>query len=176
LKQKSRVLNRKSWSCLDQPDGCGCQCHAIAAGKARGKKKSPTRWTPSRDAQVLAMFREGRTQKEIADTLYCSPQAVRHRLMFMGESSRAGWRSEHEVGRALGVSWRFTRRWRLDGQLKFRAHDSSTWHRIADAHLEAFVREYAGILFDPQKVRDPSLRMLAEVSATANRRQPEAVS
>jgi hypothetical protein len=128
------------------------------------------------DDRLMAMVRDGKTRKEIADAFGVSQHAVRHRIADLGESVRLGWRSEFEVQRALGVSWRFTRRWRLDGQLVFRGHDTSTWHRINDADLEAFVRQYAGILFRVEKVRDPSLRRLAEISATANLRRQESAS
>jgi hypothetical protein len=165
------MTHRKSWKCIDQPGGCPCQCHAIAAAKAANPQRRRGLWTPQRDDELRALMLAGTSQKEVAVRLGVTVNAIRHRQMELGLSVRAGWRSDFEVQRALGVSWRFTRRWRLDGQLVFRGHDTSTWHRISDADLEAFVRQYAGVLLDPARVRDAKLRQIAEVAAVVNRRK-----
>lgn len=108
---------------------------------------------------------------EIVSALGAGSNAVRHRMSDLGLSVRTGWRSDFEVQKALGVSWRFTRRWRDQGLLVYGAHNSTTWHRISDADLEAFVREHAGVLISVEKIRDPGLKRIAEVAALVNQRR-----
>lgn len=165
------MTSGKTWACLEQPGGCSCRCHAVSTGMARSKKTKRSLWTPQRDDELRRLLREGVTQRVIADRLGVSISTVRHRRQALGISGRDGWRSEFEVGRALGVSWRYTRRWRTDGLLRADQHEGSTWWRISEAALEAFVRAHAGGAVDVRRITDARLRSIAEVSAVANSRR-----
>ena len=159
------------WECGGLTGGCACRCHKLSAGRRASTQAAPRLWTPSMDAKLVQGIREGVPIKLLAQKLRVSLRQATDRLDEIGESTRTGWRTRHEAGLALGVSWRATARWQADGLLAVERYGRGRWWRIKDADLAAFVRQHAGVLFDAAKVRDPALKRVAEVAALANRRQ-----
>lgn len=161
------------WRCQTQPGGCPCTCHQRAEQRKRRTHQLATRWQPEHDAIVRQGIERGDTLRQIADSIEHDHQirrpigSIRNRITELGLSRRDGWRSQAEVARMLGVAEVTVYGWRERGHLAFEEH--GRWYRVRDAALEAFIREQAGRLFDPLKVKDPKLRSLAEVSARANR-------
>lgn len=169
------MSNRKGnpWACLSQPGGCGCRCHAIRAGQLRGRVRADL-WTPEQDAIVRRGVERGDAFATIAATIEHdhkisrSQWAIGARVKALGLAGRQGWRTQHELCLLFRVTDRTIHRWRAQGQLQSTMH--AHWYRFTDADVEAFIREWAGRLFDPAQVQDARLRALAEVSARANAR------
>ena len=163
-----------TWPCLQQSTPCGCTCHQRAAKNRRRAYQISTRWTPEHDALISAGVARGDTLQQIADSIEHDHSvrrpvgSIRNRIAELGLSLRDGWRSQAEVARLLGVYEQKVYGWRESGTLAFEAHGH--WFRVRHADLEAFIKQQAGRLFEPSKVRDPRLRSLADVSAQANRR------
>lgn len=166
-------MTSNAWRCLDQPGGCGCGCHAIAAGrKASGKKSGPKGlWTRSMDGRLSRGIGAGESVTSIAKALHVSTGAVRNRIVVIGASLRTAWHTQADLTRMLRVSWRIVGRWRTDGLIAMERHEQGRWYRVADDEWQRFVREQAGILFDPTRMRPCELKRVAEVNAVANRRR-----
>jgi hypothetical protein len=121
------------------------------------------------------MLSEGQSIPIIADALTDqfgvtrTVVAVQHRLEKIGVSSRDGWWSSADIRRRLGVGEK-----RFDGWVRTGVLSPSSrghWDRFKPDVVETFVRDHAGVLFDPRHVNDSRLRSLAETSAIVNRRR-----
>lgn len=169
----ARKRTVQGWPCLDQPDGCGCRCHAIAAAKAGRRAALPSDWRPEEDAYLQHRLDAGDTPEQARHALNerfgttRTRGAVRHRITDLGRTLRDGWYSAREVERMLGLAHHTVARWHRDGLLPMTRHKHGHWWRVSVADLEAFVKAQAGHLFDPARVVDRRLRALAEVSARA---------
>lgn len=175
----STVTPPNGWPCLSQPGGCLCKCHAVRAGKLRsGKtpKKQANVWLPAHDAVVRERLAAGAAPEQIAVELtQCfkvtrSEGAVKSRAIRLGISLYDGWISSTQLAQKLGVRFHRIEDWRNRGYLKG-VPGFKQWTRYLDHEVEAFVRQYAGVLFDVRLVRDPKLKPLAETSAIVNKRR-----
>jgi hypothetical protein len=174
-------MARTAQPCVDGPDPCPCRVHAkIKARNRKGKGRRPVQynhWFPRHDALLLERLARGDSPEEIAATLtdtYKVPRsgnAVKIRITRLGHSILEGWYSQTEVRRRLGISEHQARRWHEQGILPGTPYGA--WLRYGVAQVEAFVREQAGLLLDPAKIRDPKLKAIAELSVAVNRRRQD---
>lgn len=181
IAHKSKLTKRRDqWPCKSSPGGCVCHCHALTAGRARGKRVAANQWLPAHDARLLALLRAGDSPEVIAEKLsgeisiFRTAQAVRRRLTILGTpvSSRSGWWSRTEVSEKLGLGEK--RLAALEAQGALPSQPYGRWRRYQNSQVRAVVEQFAGTLIDPRRVRDPQLRSLAETSAIVNQRRREA--
>lgn len=140
-------------------------------------------WCAAEDAELRRMVSAGAATNAIATALnrnferHRTQSAVAHRAHDLGLSLRGDWYSEGDVCRLLGVHWKAVNRWRAGGALPATRSENvrdgapSHWWRIEASDLAAFVERYAGVAFDPARVRNRTLKAKAEIAASANRRQ-----
>lgn len=170
-------VKAQGYPCRDAPGGrCFCRCHAVRfAAQASRKKTRSDAWTFLQDEMIRVLISEALDAPAIAERLTDhfgirrGVDAVRRRVAHLGLSLRDGWWSRSDVARMLGIS--VQRMQRLERQGYLGVHPHGRWRRVKEADIEAFVREHAGALFDPRRVKDPRFKTLAETAAIANRRR-----
>ncbi len=165
---------KKLHPCPDVPTGCACRCHAIGLARSSQGATHPNAWTKAHDALLLELCLDGVTVTAIADRLTerfgisRTPLGVRQRLKKLGASRRDGWWTLNELVEVLGTSRRTLVTAEQAGLLP--GAEYGRWRRYRAPDVEAFVKQAAGRIVNPARVRDPRLRSLAEVSARVNAR------
>lgn len=165
---------KRRYPCPDVPEGCHCRCHAIGLGKAAQKTTRADAWTKAHDNALKSWAHDGHRVDALAELLterFGIPRtalAVRRRLRQIDVSIRDGWWSMTDLIPLLGLSKTSLLNAERQGGLPSVEH--GRWRRYSVADVERFITQAAGVTIDPRRVRDPRLRALAEVSATANAR------
>lgn len=163
-----------TWPCKSKPGGCDCHCHALVRRRP-GKGDDPRKWEPEEDARLRDLLTGGCTLIDAAERLGAdfgkqrTPNAVRIRATFLGLSTRDGWWTRAELRDLLGVPPKRLKLWEDTGILH--PEQNGVWRRYHPSYVEQFVREQAGLLLDPRRVRDRRLRGIAETSSVVNRRR-----
>jgi hypothetical protein len=180
---KHRQIN---WLCLELPDGCPCRCHAIQAAKAQQRRPGGyISWNPQQLEFLRTALDEGLSVEEIADEFARRAQyngqfvprtkvAIESQIHTLGWSIREAYWSITEVAQLLGVSTEVTSQWahmNLLGSVNKLSNQPRSWTRLRKTDVKAFVERWAGILFDPEKIKDSKLKVAGLAAQRKNSRE-----
>lgn len=156
---------------------CDCQCHVLGL-----KRAGIPRWGHDEVEDLKRLVAAGQDPDGVVAALAerhvyrRTRQAVVAKARLIGLSFYGSRISANEAAHALGLDHGCVTRWISKGLLPAERHigidrgRASHWWQIHPDDLGAFVDRYAGIEFDPARVRDQALRARAEVAAAVNRR------
>lgn len=139
------------------------------------KRPAWNAWTTRHDDVLTKLVNDDHHPADIAAMLserFHVPRtdlAVRRRIKHLGLSRREGWYSRTDLIAMLGLHQRKLEALEQAGAIEPTRYGA--WRRYPTATVEQLVREHAGSLIDPRRVRDPKLKALAETSAIVNRRR-----
>lgn len=180
----SKSRNEKTWPCLKLPDGCPCRCHNLRARDST--RKTPARnWSHEEEELLKRGLRESRSFHEISQTfqqasiwdIRIKPRSYRSlssKAMALGLSSRENWWSQKDLEHILAVDAGTIVLWRHLGHIV--GVSRGVWWTYTKTEVKRFVRRWADVLFDPDKVRDAELRALAQTASAALRNTPVTIT